>query len=154
MQENHNLNFIVQNITMGAMEITTESGTKDSYAITGLLIGILCSVLLVSALFSLTAFLAVHRRRPGTDRPNYLSLLKFGFNAADFYTDLIWSLSLVSEASEYAMYAFVFTLGSYAVSLIVAILYVTKWKASHQSKEHLSGYATKYSKYEEHCWPM
>ena len=147
---NYNLKFIVERITMDAIETTTSSsdtaelGTEDSYP---LLIGILCSVMLVSALFSLIAFLAVHRRRPGTDRPNYLSLLKFGFNAADFYTDLIWSLSLISENSEYAVYAFVFTIGSYAVSLIVAILYVTKWKASHHSKEHLSGYATKYSKY-------
>ena len=139
------LNFTVENMTLMATKHDSESKLVETqFDSTILLITLLSAVLLASALFGAVAFCQVHRRRPGTDYPNYVSPFKFGFNVADLYTDVIWTLTLVFEQSEYAVCAVLFTLGSYAVSLIIGISFVTKWKATRGSKSHLSGYAEKY----------
>ena len=111
---------------------------------TVMLIVIFCGVLFAAGSFSVIAFLVVHRQRSGTDYPNYLAPFKFGFNVADLYTDVIWTLVLVFEHSGYATYALLFTFGSYAVSIIVGVFYVIKWKATRGTKVHLSGYGDKY----------
>ena len=147
---NSALIFAVNDINITA---TTDSMAISSSNMTGfdsatiVLISVFCMVILSSATCSVFAFITVHRRRPGTDRPNYLSLFKFGFNVADFYTDVIWTLTLVFEASEYARYAMLFTFGSYGVSMIVGISYVIIWKSSRRSKLYLSGYADRYGKF-------
>ena len=141
------LNFSIDNLTLMTIKYDSEvTRFEIRFDSTILLIGMLSFVLLVSATCSFIALITVHSHRPGSDRPNYLSLFKFGFNVADFYTDVIWTLTLVFEQSEYAIYAMVFTFGSYAISIIVGISYVIRWKASRRSKLYLSEYGEQYGK--------
>ena len=118
-----------------------------------MLIGALLLILLLPASCSLYAYCAVHSRRPGSDRPNYMSIFKVSINVADFYSDVIWSFTLISQSSEYAVWAMLFTFGSYAVSMFIAISFVTKWKVSRWNLS-LSGYAEKYGAFVLACTAM
>ena len=141
------LSFTVESMTLMTIEYDSEKTQFEiRFDSTILLVSILSFVLLASATCSLIALIAVHSHRPGSDRPNYLSAFKFGFNIADFYTDVIWTLTLVFEQSEYALYALLFTFGSYAISIIVGISYVIRWKSSRRSKLYLSEYGEQYGK--------
>ena len=128
----------------------SESLNFDEFDSTFMLIGALLLILLLPASCSLYAYCAVHSRRPGSDRPHYLSIFKVSINVADFYSDIIWTLTLIFQCSEYAIWAALFTFGSYAVSMGIAISFVTKWKVNRLNLS-LSGYAEKYSAFMLAC---
>ena len=103
-------------------------------------------VICVPSICNYIAFCSVHQRRPGTDRPHYLSMFKYFANIADFYSDVTWTVTLFSESSEYALYAALFTFVPYILSLSVGISFVAKLRMD-RSKILLYGYAEKYGSF-------
>ena len=135
-----------------SIAMTLNEGDIDlfGYDSTVVLIGALLLILLLPASCSMYAYCAVHSRRPGSDRPNYLSIFKFSINVADFYSDIIWTLTLLFQSSKYGIWAALFTFGSYAISMGIGISFVTKWKVNRQNLS-LSGYAEKYGAFVLAC---
>lgn len=133
----------------------TESPTNDptdnvdsvnaSFTVYFAIILTLALTLCLPTTCAVTAFVVIHSKRSGSDRPNYPSIFKFFTNIADFYSDIIWALILVSQQSVYAVYALVFTLGPHVLSIAVGIMFVIKWKTT-RTKLYISGYADHYGR--------
>ena len=112
----------------------------------GALIVTISVTLLLPTTCNTIAFAFIHRKRKGTDRPNYLLTFKFFANVADLYSDVIWSLTLLGESSDLAIYAMIFTFGPHILSIAVATSFVAKWRAT-RSKLYVSGYGEKYGRF-------
>eukprot|EP01083_Nonionella_stella_P167038 560372_1 len=91
-----------------------------------------------------------HCRRKGTDHPDYLSLFWFFTGIGDLSTDIAWAVILYLHGYGMWLYAFVFTVGSHVISIVIGFVFITKWRR-HRKKQYISDYIHKYDRYVMLC---
>ena len=101
-------------------------------------------VLVIPSACAGIAYYGYHRHRSGTDIPRYSAFFKLLGYTADRYTDGIWSLMLYLEGSRLWIYALLFSFGSHALSVMVGLLFIIKWRTG--SNLYVRGYANQYDK--------
>eukprot|EP01083_Nonionella_stella_P020167 55900_1 len=114
----------------------------DSYSVSGY--SIVAFVVGFPFLIGVIAFL-FHRKRNGSDRPGYVALLKFFSAIGDFYTDVLFTLTLYAANNDLYQWSALFTLGPHFLSIVVGLFFITKWRQT-RSKRFLSEYASRFDK--------
>ena len=70
-----------------------------------------------------------HRRRRGSDSPEYVSILKCFINVADLYTDIIFCIMLQSKySSQLYIPAIIFTALPHFVSIATGMYHIHQWR--------------------------
>eukprot|EP01083_Nonionella_stella_P143786 447582_1 len=119
-----------------------ETSSLSGYDVSGYVV--LGIVVLFPVVFIMMGY-AFHKDRSGTDKPGYLALFTFFASVGDFYTDLLWSITLYSQGNPLYVYAFVFIFVPHMLSLSVGIVFLTKWR-QNKSRMYISEYALRFDK--------
>ena len=131
--------------TTDTEDILSESETNmNSFDLSGYAV-VVCCFALAFVLCVIVYFYHRNRIKKGTDAPAYLSIAKYFAGVVDFYTDVIWSLTLWNEQSRLFPYSCAFVFGPHILSLCVCVAYLTKWKQT-RTNAHISNYAKTYDK--------
>lgn len=100
-------------------------------------------VVLLLCLLLLLIACCFHLPRRGSDSPDYMAIFKFFITTGDYYSDLIWTVTLYLEGDSLWIYAASFTVGPHLLSIAVALFFTLKWSQS-RSREAILEYAKKY----------
>eukprot|EP01084_Bolivina_argentea_P010411 19390_1 len=108
------------------------------YIILGCIIGL-------PLLLNIIAFLSVHRKRKGADRPGFIGVFKFFSSTGDVATDAIFTLSLYALDNKLYIYSAIFTFGPHLLSILIGIFFIIKWR-QNKSQAFISNYASSFDK--------
>eukprot|EP01083_Nonionella_stella_P096596 271608_1 len=143
---NEALQFVVISIS----DVMSLADAQFNFDLIYIAVGSIFVIMVVpSSLLSWIAYFVYHRKRPGTDPPRYRSLFICVGNVADLYTNVWWSLMLMTQRHTLWLPAVLITFVPHILSIGIGVWYIFKWKQKsvHSiERAYISKYTTKYYK--------